>query len=137
MDVRVLGFVIANQPVDDRAGLLRGGGVVEIHQRLAVGLRVKNWEIGANFSHVEGGMAVGGWRFGNDHIWCIVGRAVESNRIALTSPATGAPPEPNRRCAPGGTLTPQAHWRHKATRTSLLRIARMALASGDAAPGAP
>ena len=36
MDVGVFGFVVADEAIDHRPGLLRGGAVVEVDQRLAV-----------------------------------------------------------------------------------------------------
>ena len=45
MDVGVVVLVKAAQGVNDGAGLLRGGGVVQIDQRMAVDLLVKNRKI--------------------------------------------------------------------------------------------
>ena len=53
MDVGVFGFVVADDAVDHGAGLLRGGGVVEIDQRLAVRGGVEDREIGADFCRLK------------------------------------------------------------------------------------
>ena len=47
MDIGVVVLVVMAQGVEHRARLLRGGGVVEIDQRLAVNLLVEDREIGA------------------------------------------------------------------------------------------
>ena len=46
-------FVVAHDRVNHRARFLRRGGVVEINQRLAVNLLLKDRKIGANSRHVE------------------------------------------------------------------------------------
>ena len=45
MDIGVVVFVIMHQRVNHRARFLRRGGVVEIHQRLAVDLLIENRKI--------------------------------------------------------------------------------------------
>ena len=45
MNVGVVVLVIMHQRVDDGAGLLRGGGVIKINQRLAMDILVQNPEI--------------------------------------------------------------------------------------------
>src|SRR5437588_9780988 len=53
MNVRILMAIIIRDRVDNGVGLLRGGGVVKIHQRAAVNALVKNRKIGANLFHIE------------------------------------------------------------------------------------
>ena len=53
MDVAALGRVKAFQGVEDRLRLLRGGRVVEIHQRPAVDLLPQDGKVGPDAAHVE------------------------------------------------------------------------------------
>src|SRR5581483_4406697 len=53
MDVGVFKLVITGERVDDRAGLLRGGGVVEVDQRLAVGFGLEDWEVAADAIDIQ------------------------------------------------------------------------------------
>jgi hypothetical protein len=53
MDVRVVMFVVRTQRVDHRLRFLRGGGIVQIHQRLAVHLLVQGRKRRPNGSDVE------------------------------------------------------------------------------------
>ena len=57
VDVGVVPLVEAGDGVDDGARLLRGGGAVEVDQRLAVDLLVERREVGAPGGGVEGGPA--------------------------------------------------------------------------------
>ena len=53
VDVRVVGFVVAADGVDDRARLLARGAVVEVHERCAVHLLREDGKLGADAFHVE------------------------------------------------------------------------------------
>ncbi len=53
MDIGVGSFVIPGDGVDHRARLLRGGGVIEIDERLAVNLLLEDRKIGADALDVE------------------------------------------------------------------------------------
>jgi len=55
MDVGVFVFVIIFDPIDDGQRFLRGGGVVEIDQRLAVDFCIEDGEMGAERRQVEQG----------------------------------------------------------------------------------
>src|SRR5690606_12402489 len=48
VDVAVVAFVEARERVDDDAGFLGGGGVVEVDERFAVDLLVKGGEVDAD-----------------------------------------------------------------------------------------
>ena len=58
VDVRVAVSVVSGDRVDHRVGLLRGGGVVEVRERLAVDGTLQDREIGADFLQVVGGGGV-------------------------------------------------------------------------------
>src|SRR5262249_19751806 len=53
VDVGVVQLIVAAGRVDYRLRLLRGGGVVEVDQRLAVGLAVEDREVVADLLQVE------------------------------------------------------------------------------------
>ena len=53
MNIGVVKFVIMHERINDAAGLLRRGGVVEINQRLAVDLLMQNREVSAQFGPIN------------------------------------------------------------------------------------
>ena len=53
MNIGVVVFVIMHERINDAAGLLRRGGVVEINQRLAVDLLMENGKISAQFGPIN------------------------------------------------------------------------------------
>ena len=55
VDVGVFGGVVAHQLVDYRLGLLGGGAVVEVDQRLAIDLLLQDREVRPNFFRIETG----------------------------------------------------------------------------------
>src|SRR5438094_144244 len=56
VDVGVVGLVVAAQRLQDGARLLRGGGVVQVDQGLAVDLLLQDREVCADAVHVEHGV---------------------------------------------------------------------------------
>ena len=67
VDVGVAGFVDAALGLDDRGGLLRRGGVVEIDERLPVDLRRENREVPADGGDVVGDGLLSGFADGGAH----------------------------------------------------------------------
>ena len=55
VDVGAVHFVEAADGIDDRERLLRGGGAIQVHQRLAVDVLLEDREILPDLLHVETG----------------------------------------------------------------------------------
>src|SRR5579859_4193856 len=77
VDVGVVAFVIMDQRVNHHARLLRRGGVIEINQRLAVDLLVKDGKIPAERGPV--------WRFNGSHRGNLTTKCTnDTNRIYIS-----------------------------------------------------
>ena len=59
--IGILVGVIMREGIDDRAGFLRCGAVVEVHERLALHLLAQDGEVRANAAHVKRLCRAHGW----------------------------------------------------------------------------
>ena len=88
VDVRVLVRIEVGQPVDDRLRLLRGGGVVEPDQRLAVDGLAQDREVGTDRVDIEDLVII---RCDRDRFFSQVGGGRRGQEVVVGFVALGAP----------------------------------------------
>src|SRR5438105_11147229 len=64
MNVGIIALIIMAKSFEHRFGFLRGGGIIEINQRMTMNALIENWKIGTDRGPVHGRLC--SW-FAGDH----------------------------------------------------------------------